>query len=349
MAKGLLIDFMANGVHDRSGNLLASGKVYCYSASTTTAKSVYTDVDLTAAAANPVILDGEGKSTVYASGNYKFIIRDSSDTIIKTIDDVIYNDLTTVTAPMDITSTTTPQLELSYDANNDCDFSVSSGGDLTIAPSGSDMALTGNQTISGTLAVTGATTLSGGFSAPIDITSTTDPQFEISYDGSNDCDFSVSSGGSLTIAPSSSVTTITGALTTSGNMTVTGELAITGGAGQVSLTAHFTNNSGQTNSYYQKVGAWTHLSGQFVAAGTGDEIFTLDAGFFFALGTMVRRMPCIIYDAAPGAYVSGHITVTNGSGGDAGKVQAFFLDGTSLAASDIVFLDGVNFWNSLVS
>jgi len=56
---------------------------------------------------------------------------------------------------------TTEQLRLGYDAANYVQFTVSSGGDLTVAPSGSDLAITGNGSISGTLGVTGNTTLIG--------------------------------------------------------------------------------------------------------------------------------------------------------------------------------------------
>jgi len=46
---------------------------------------------------------------------------------------------------------TTEQLRLSYADGTDAQFTVSSGGDLTIAPSGSDFGITGNLDVSGTL------------------------------------------------------------------------------------------------------------------------------------------------------------------------------------------------------
>ena len=50
---------------------------------------------------------------------------------------------------------TSTQLKLSYDGSNSSSFTVSSGGDLTVAPSG------GDTTVTGTLSVSGAITLGG--------------------------------------------------------------------------------------------------------------------------------------------------------------------------------------------
>ncbi len=56
----------------------------------------------------------------------------------------------TTSAKLHVTSTT-EQLRVGYDAANYSSFTTSSGGDLTIAPSGSDLAITGNVDVSGTL------------------------------------------------------------------------------------------------------------------------------------------------------------------------------------------------------
>ena len=53
---------------------------------------------------------------------------------------------------------TTEQLRLGFDALNFSSFTVSSGGDLTIAPTGNDTNVTGDLTISGDLTVSGTTT-----------------------------------------------------------------------------------------------------------------------------------------------------------------------------------------------
>lgn len=73
------------------------------------------------------------------------------------------------TAPgkaLEINSATGANLRLTYNdtdgsAANYSDLSVTSGGDLTLAPSGGDFNVTGNESVSGTLGVTGNTTLSG--------------------------------------------------------------------------------------------------------------------------------------------------------------------------------------------
>lgn len=56
----------------------------------------------------------------------------------------------TTSAKLHVTATT-EQLRVGYDAGNYSSFTTSSGGDLTIAPSGSDLAITGNVDVSGTL------------------------------------------------------------------------------------------------------------------------------------------------------------------------------------------------------
>jgi hypothetical protein len=63
-----------------------------------------------------------------------------------------------------ITTLTTEQMRLRYDASNYASFTVSSGGDLTIAPSGNDTTLTSTLTVNaGTTAAAG--TISSGVSA----------------------------------------------------------------------------------------------------------------------------------------------------------------------------------------
>ena len=63
--------------------------------------------------------------------------------------------------PLALTATSGAQLRLAYDSSNYTNLTTGSGGDLTIAPTGGDTAITGTLSVSSTIAVTGASTLTG--------------------------------------------------------------------------------------------------------------------------------------------------------------------------------------------
>jgi len=73
---------------DDQGEVLAGGKVYFYEPGTTTAKDTYTTSSLGTANANPVILDSAGRATIWLNGDYKVILKDSSDVTIYTEDNI---------------------------------------------------------------------------------------------------------------------------------------------------------------------------------------------------------------------------------------------------------------------
>ena len=115
MANGLQVGFLLAGVMGSNNKPLASGKVWTYGAGGSTETSVYTDATLLTAATNPVILDARGSANVYASGNYKFVIKDKNDVTIATYDNLYFvvpeteatDVVTTATA---YTATTNPEI-----------------------------------------------------------------------------------------------------------------------------------------------------------------------------------------------------------------------------------------------
>lgn len=71
------------------GKPLAGGKVYTYSAGTTTSKATYTTMAGTVANPNPVILDQNGKAKIFlGDGSYRLQIKDSNDALIDDIDQI---------------------------------------------------------------------------------------------------------------------------------------------------------------------------------------------------------------------------------------------------------------------
>lgn len=77
---------------DANGNPLAGGKLYTYAAGTTTPQSTYTSSAGNAFNTNPIILDAAGRVPeevwLTIGGNYKFILKDSTDVEIWTKDNI---------------------------------------------------------------------------------------------------------------------------------------------------------------------------------------------------------------------------------------------------------------------
>ena len=71
---------------DNSGNPLSGGKVYTYSAGTSTPKSTYTDAAGGTPNANPTILDSAGRAAIWGSGAYKVVVTDSAGNTMSTDD-----------------------------------------------------------------------------------------------------------------------------------------------------------------------------------------------------------------------------------------------------------------------
>ena len=74
---------------DASGAPLVGGKLYTYTAGTTTPQATYTDSSGGSANTNPIILDSRGEANVWLGGaNYKFKLTDSTGVEIWTVDNI---------------------------------------------------------------------------------------------------------------------------------------------------------------------------------------------------------------------------------------------------------------------
>lgn len=74
---------------DDNGVSVIGGKLYTYAAGTSTPLATYRDVDLQVPNANPTILDGGGRATIFlAAASYKFVLKDKNDVTIRTQDNI---------------------------------------------------------------------------------------------------------------------------------------------------------------------------------------------------------------------------------------------------------------------
>lgn len=75
---------------DANGNPLVGGKLYTYSAGTTSPLATYTDSTGGSANTNPIILDSRGEANVWLGvGSYKMVLKDSVDSLIWTVDNIL--------------------------------------------------------------------------------------------------------------------------------------------------------------------------------------------------------------------------------------------------------------------
>lgn len=75
---------------DDSGNVLVSGLLYSYVPATTTPKTTYSDAALATPNANPIVLDGAGRCSLFLTDGelYKFVLKDEDGNTIWTRDNV---------------------------------------------------------------------------------------------------------------------------------------------------------------------------------------------------------------------------------------------------------------------
>ena len=75
---------------DNNGDPLAGGKIETFEAGTSTNKKTFTSSDESTENTNPVILDASGRADIWLdTGAYKFVIKDSADVVIATVDDIV--------------------------------------------------------------------------------------------------------------------------------------------------------------------------------------------------------------------------------------------------------------------
>ena len=73
---------------DDNGDPLAGGKLYTYTAGTTTPKATYTDAGGATPNANPVILDSAGRAVIFIDGSYKFRLETAASVLVREVDNV---------------------------------------------------------------------------------------------------------------------------------------------------------------------------------------------------------------------------------------------------------------------
>ena len=233
---------------DNNGTILSGGKLYTYSAGSTTPLMTYTSSTATAVNSNPIILDSAGRVPaevwVNSSSIAKFVLKDSSDVLIGTWDNI-----PSLVSSLNLTGvnngvvyfnsvgTFSSGTNLTFDGTNlGVAGAATIGSNLNVAgPS----ALTGNVTASGALSVTGTTTLSGAATVQGNTTL----------------------NGTLSVAGN-----VTGTLNVTGTMTTSGTTTLATGS-TLTASPSSTDNSTKiaTTAYVQsspKVSkAWVNFNG----------------------------------------------------------------------------------------
>ena len=145
-------------IYGSDGNPLIGGKIYTYSAGTTTPLTTYTDAGAGTANTNPIILNSLGQANIWLapSSSYKFMVYTSTDVPLYTVDNI--------TAPIDylslVTSLASPPPIGSTAPNTGAFTTLNSTGALTV---GGTAAITGDATITGNANITGKVTTATGY------------------------------------------------------------------------------------------------------------------------------------------------------------------------------------------
>jgi hypothetical protein len=88
--------YIKNQYFDDNGSILAGGLLYTYEGGTSTEKATYSDAEGTKPNENPIELDAAGRASIFlASGAYKFVLKDSDENTIWTMDNVVSSNVVT--------------------------------------------------------------------------------------------------------------------------------------------------------------------------------------------------------------------------------------------------------------
>ena len=200
---------------DNNGTILSGGKLYTYSAGTTSPLATYTSSTAVTLNPNPIILDSAGRVPaevwVNSSSIAKFVLKDSTDVLIGTWDNI-----PSLVSSLNLTGTNNGVVyfnsvgtfssgsNLTFDGTN---LSVAGaatvGTNLNVAGAS---ALTGNTTVGGTLNVTGATTLSGALNVVGNVTGTMNVTGTLNASGATTTTGSFTTSGTTTLATGSTLT-----------------------------------------------------------------------------------------------------------------------------------------------
>lgn len=88
--RAIQVEMLLAGLIDASGKPLDGGKVFTYSAGTTTEVPMYLDSNKSVPATNPIILDSRGRALVFGDTSYKLIVTDKNDVVQYTLDSLTY-------------------------------------------------------------------------------------------------------------------------------------------------------------------------------------------------------------------------------------------------------------------
>jgi len=133
----LQVDFLLSGYRTPASDVvLSGGKVYTYLDGTSTLSTLWTDKDKGGNAANPIILDSSGKAEIFGDNIYKFMIYDSDDVLIETLNGLTYKPISTQSLSLfgcDLpTALTTIGSVNQSELRIDCDCIIAEGTTVTI-------------------------------------------------------------------------------------------------------------------------------------------------------------------------------------------------------------------------